>query len=153
MVRSRAQLNEAEKPTKFFCELEKKNYIDKTIKKIKLDTGEFVTEQKEILSEIQEFYKKRFASGDNQLSEYAEGELNVVKWRCFFFKYFENINYIYNQLFTHTKFINTEEYIYQPTPQNILQHTTNQYKLEHTRLKPLKCSLPELSLSLTEKSL
>ena len=40
IIRSRAQwLNEGEKPSKYFCSLEKYNYVEKTIKCIQIDSG------------------------------------------------------------------------------------------------------------------
>ena len=62
VVRSRAQwLSEGEKPSKFFCSLEKHNYIEKTIKCIQLDNGTKLTDQKEILNEIRNFYSSLFS--------------------------------------------------------------------------------------------
>ena len=50
-VRSRQQwLQEGEKPSKFFCNLENKNFIEKTIKKVHLNDGSIVTDQKDIQS-------------------------------------------------------------------------------------------------------
>ena len=50
MIRSRIQwLSEGEKPSKFFCNLESKNFLEKTIKKVKNEHGHYLTEQAEIL--------------------------------------------------------------------------------------------------------
>ena len=69
-VRSRAQwLLDGEKPTKFFCSLEKRNYINKTLKRIKRYDGTYITKQKDILTEFQMYYKKLFKSYDNQLED------------------------------------------------------------------------------------
>ena len=47
VIRSRAQwLQVGEKPIQYFCNLEHKNYVDKTIRKIAKENGETVTEQK-----------------------------------------------------------------------------------------------------------
>ena len=47
MIRSRIQwLQDGEKPTKHFCNLENKAYTEKTMKKVKLENGEIITEQK-----------------------------------------------------------------------------------------------------------
>ena len=49
-LRAKAQwLNNGEKPSKFFCMLENKNFVDKTIRKLKLDDGSEITEQSKIL--------------------------------------------------------------------------------------------------------
>ena len=61
IVRSRMQwLSEGERPSKFFCKLENKNFIEKTIKKLKLDNGTITTNQQEILENIGLYYKKLF---------------------------------------------------------------------------------------------
>ena len=50
MIRSRVQnIQLNEKPSKFFCNLEKAKYVDKTIKKIRLENGTLISSQKEIL--------------------------------------------------------------------------------------------------------
>ena len=62
-IRSRAQwLSDGEKPTKYFFSLEKSNYTEKTIKCIELDSGEHITDQKEILNEVRKFYSILFSS-------------------------------------------------------------------------------------------
>ena len=61
-IRARTQwLNEGEKPSKFFCSLEKYNYTEKTIKTIQLQDGQCITDQKEILEEIKNFYSSLFS--------------------------------------------------------------------------------------------
>ena len=42
-------LQEGEKPSSFFCNLEKRNYVEKTIKKLQVSTGTVLNSQKEIL--------------------------------------------------------------------------------------------------------
>ena len=65
MIRSRVKdLTYNEKPTKYFCGLEKRNYVDKTIRKLKLQNGTFLTAQKEILHEVKTFYEKLFSNKD-----------------------------------------------------------------------------------------
>ena len=66
MIRSRSKwLNEFEKPTKFYLNLEKWNYVEKTIKKLEKSTGEILTDQKQILNEVKIFYEKLFSNQDN----------------------------------------------------------------------------------------
>ena len=66
-VRSRAQwLHEGEKPTKFFCSLEKGNYINKTLKCLRKNDGTYINDQKEILTQFQKYYKKLFKACDGQ---------------------------------------------------------------------------------------
>ena len=65
-IRARAQwISEGEKPTRYFCSLEKYNYTEKTIKSIQLENGETLTDQKAILNEIANFYSALFAQKDH----------------------------------------------------------------------------------------
>ena len=54
-VRARLQWLQGEKPSKHFCNLENKNYIEKTIRKLKLSNGSIVTKQEEMLDPIRSF--------------------------------------------------------------------------------------------------
>ena len=75
-VRSRTQWNiEGEKPTKYFCSLETKNYLSKTIKCLKQSNGSFLTNQKEILDSIAHYYQTLFKSKDQNLSEYCLSDM------------------------------------------------------------------------------
>ena len=75
-VRSRTQWNiEGEKPTKYFCSLETKNYLSKTIKRLKQSNGSFLTNQKEILDSIAHYYQTLFKSKDQNLSEYCLSDM------------------------------------------------------------------------------
>ena len=70
LVRARVQwLAEGEKPTKYFCSLERQNYLEITIKCVIKPNGKIYTEQKEILSEVKDFYKKLFKNNDDSLTE------------------------------------------------------------------------------------
>ena len=70
MVRSRITwLDEGEKPTRFFCALENKNDLNKTIKKIATNNNTTVTAQKEILNTIKCFYENLFRNNDNNLND------------------------------------------------------------------------------------
>ena len=52
MIRSRTQwLDEGERPTKYFCALENHNFMNKTIKKLKITENTTLTEQKSILQQ------------------------------------------------------------------------------------------------------
>ena len=56
MIHFRVQwLHLGEKPSQFFCGLEKKNFLDKTIRKITLENGVIVTDQNQILDKVKEF--------------------------------------------------------------------------------------------------
>ena len=57
-VRSRVRwAEEGEKPTKYFCSLESRNYVNKTIPKVVKDDDSIVHNQEEILIEVRIFYK------------------------------------------------------------------------------------------------
>ena len=67
LVRARAKIIEDdEKPTKFFCNLEKHNYTSKIIPKLETNNGKIVTDQHEILNETKIFYEDLYASKDSQ---------------------------------------------------------------------------------------
>ena len=69
-VRSKLQwLKDGEKPTRFFCNLENKNFVEKTVKKIQNNNGEFVMDQREILKSIRSYYAALFKNRDNMLDE------------------------------------------------------------------------------------
>ena len=60
-VRSRLQwLKEGKKASKFLGSLENKKFVEKTIKYLKLQNGESVTDQFEILNHIREYYVNLF---------------------------------------------------------------------------------------------
>ena len=66
ITRSRIQwLYEGEKPTSFFCNLEKQNFVEKTIRKLQTRDNSVLTEQKSILKEVENFYKKLFQNKDD----------------------------------------------------------------------------------------
>ena len=70
MIRSRVQwLIEGEKPTRYFCNLENKHFLDKTIKKVKKPDGQYIIDQKEILSHVRDYYENLFSSKDHSLQE------------------------------------------------------------------------------------
>ena len=66
-IRSRAKkwLKEGEKPSKFFCSLEKIGYLEKTVKQLIHSDGQIITDQKLILEKVQEFYKGLFQSKEH----------------------------------------------------------------------------------------
>ena len=67
-IRSRAQgLMKGEKPSSFFCNLERRNFVEKTIKKLQDKEGHYITAQGDILKETEKFYTKLFQNKDNDL--------------------------------------------------------------------------------------
>ena len=79
-LRARVEwLQNGEKPSKYFCSLEKQNHIKKTIKRIKLDCGKVVIDQKNILMEVRKFYsilfsKKATVLDNLELGQYTQGK-------------------------------------------------------------------------------
>lgn len=70
LIRTKAKwVEEGEKPTKYFCGLEKRNYLNKTITCLKNNNGSLIQGQKEILDEIETFYKNLYLSRDDSLEE------------------------------------------------------------------------------------
>ena len=70
MIRSRMQwLTEAEKPTSYFCKLENTNFVNKTTKKLKLTNDSIITDQKQILKEVENFYSQLFCKKKVCVSE------------------------------------------------------------------------------------
>ena len=69
LVRSRIQwLIEGEKPSKYFCNLKKKNYFTKTIRSVQLENGSQVLHQEDILKCVGQYYQRLFKNNDNQLA-------------------------------------------------------------------------------------
>lgn len=57
-VRARVKwIDEGEKPTKYFCSLESRNYISKQIPRIEKENGLIICKQEEILEELKQFYE------------------------------------------------------------------------------------------------
>ena len=63
MFRSKCRwLEKGERPTSYFFNLEKTNYNNKTISELELENGEFIYNDKEILSAIEDFYRDLYTS-------------------------------------------------------------------------------------------
>ncbi len=70
LIRARVQwIEEGERPTKFFCGLEKKNFVNKNITKLIGTDGRNILEQKDILQAVKSFYKKLYSSRDDDLED------------------------------------------------------------------------------------
>lgn len=68
MVRSRAKyIDQGERPTKYFCALEKHNYVSKIICSIEQENGTKINKQEEILQETKLFYENLYKSRDHLL--------------------------------------------------------------------------------------
>ena len=64
--------NEGEKNTKYFLNLEKRHYNQGAISQLKLGNENFVTTDKEILSECETFYKNLYSSNNGSQNERAD---------------------------------------------------------------------------------
>ena len=63
ILRSKAQIYEmAEKPTSYFCNLEKRNSVNKLISRLNIGNNVTITNQDEILKEVTRFYKGLYTS-------------------------------------------------------------------------------------------
>ena len=77
IIRSRVRwAEEGEKPTKYFCNLESRNFTNKTIYKIENDNGDTITKQKEILHEVKHFYENLYKCHD--LNETQDDEITSI---------------------------------------------------------------------------
>ena len=64
-VRSRIRwINEGEKVSKYFCNLENRNFLDKSMNCLERENGVVITDQKTILAEVQDFYKNLYSFRD-----------------------------------------------------------------------------------------
>ena len=82
LVRSRIQwLHEGEKPSKYFSNLENKNFIEKTIKKLQLRNGRIVTDQREVLHHIREYYVDLFKNRDENIADIDFEKLGIKRPR------------------------------------------------------------------------
>ena len=62
LLRSRARwIADGEKITKYFCGLEKRNYISKQMTKLTLNNGEEIHESKDITKEVKVFYERLYS--------------------------------------------------------------------------------------------
>ena len=68
IIRSRVKwAEEGEKPTKYFCSLESRNYVNKIIPKVVKEDGTSINKQEDILNEVKNFYKKLYGcSNENK---------------------------------------------------------------------------------------
>ena len=80
LIRSRVRwAEEGEKPTKYFCSLESRNYINKTIPKVIKDDGNIISKQEEILNEIQLFYSTLYKNYDHDVDVNIENVFGNLK--------------------------------------------------------------------------
>ena len=64
-IRSRVRwISDGEKVTKYFCNLEKRNFVSKCMNSLKKNNGEIINDQPEILNETMQFYKTLYSKKD-----------------------------------------------------------------------------------------
>ena len=70
ILRSKANwIENGEKPTKYFCSLEKRNFINKNIRKLDTNDGSTIVDQNLILNQVKIYYKNLYSSRDNTLND------------------------------------------------------------------------------------
>ena len=70
MMRSKANWIEyGEKPSKYFCSLEKRNYVNKNVRIINDNLGTVYTDQKQILYTIADYYSNLYSTRDDFLTD------------------------------------------------------------------------------------
>ena len=57
-------INEGEKPSSYFCNLENRNYLDKAMHFLQRPNGETVSNQTDIIKEVQDFYSNLYKKKD-----------------------------------------------------------------------------------------
>ena len=61
-IRSKARwINDGEKVTKYFCNMENRNYFSKCMNSLRKENGNLITEQNEILNETMLYYKQLYS--------------------------------------------------------------------------------------------
>ena len=58
------------KTSKYFCSLDTKNYLSKTIRRLKKPNGNYLNNQNEILYSISQYYKKLSKANDHNFQGY-----------------------------------------------------------------------------------
>ena len=82
LIRSRAKwIEEGEKPSSYFLNLENRNFTSKIIPKIQADNGDIISKQEDVLSEVRLFYEKlyKFRETDNINLELHLENCNIPK--------------------------------------------------------------------------
>ena len=75
-VRSKAQwIEEGEKPSKYFCHLESKNFVNKTIPKLVTENNIIIHDQNKILKEAKIYYQKLYTKLDALKNNNLETDL------------------------------------------------------------------------------
>ena len=62
-------IEDGEKPTKYFLNLEKRNFVNKQMAKMERDDGNLVTRQDEFMNEVVKFYDGLYTVKENVIDE------------------------------------------------------------------------------------
>ena len=66
LIRSKARwIEQGEKPTKYFCNLENRNFVSKRMQSLIIENGEEITNQSDIKNEVKSFYCNLYKSREN----------------------------------------------------------------------------------------
>ena len=77
-IRSRIQwLSEGEKPSKTFCKLETKHFIEKTIRKLQIQNGQNIYDQKKLLHQVKIYCTNLFKNQDKYLNTEISDHLKI----------------------------------------------------------------------------
>ena len=69
LIRSRATwVKEGEKPSKYFCNLENRNYVSKSVRSLIVD-GTVIDKEEDIVNSVKTFYEELYRSRDNTLKD------------------------------------------------------------------------------------
>ena len=80
MIRAKIKWAEdGEKPTRYFCSLESRNFVNKTIPKVQQENGNVITSQEEILKAVQHFYSNLYAPLSNKTDINDQDILNNLQ--------------------------------------------------------------------------
>lgn len=78
-IRSRTQwIEEGEKPTRYFCNLESRNFINKQFSKLDIENGQIIESQEEILNKTKLFYENQYQKETLEIYNLAE-KLKLTK--------------------------------------------------------------------------
>lgn len=70
LVRSRANIIEnGEKPSQYFCNLESNHYTSKVMNVLEHENGEIITNQRDILTETGKYYENLYSSNEHNLND------------------------------------------------------------------------------------
>ena len=80
IIRSKTRwYNEGEKNTKYFLTIEKRHFKQGTISQLKTNDNDFITTDKEILTECKSFYEQLYTSRKNERRSSVDQSFRQIK--------------------------------------------------------------------------